>query len=137
MYEVKSGPDNRIPGPMVLAVDDDPGILKIIEVALGRNGYTVQTAPNGEAALEILRKIMPAVLILDVRMPGLTGFQLSERLKQDERYEKLPVLFLTAEGTPQDYKTGYKAGAVVYMVKPFSPDRLLKTVQMLAPIPSL
>jgi len=123
------------PGPTVLAVDDDPGILRIIEVLLTRNGYTVRTAPNGEKALSLLRNFQPAVLITDVQMPGMSGYDLCSVVKHDERLAAVPVVFLTAQGTPQDYKTGHDMGAVMYMVKPFKPERLLQVVQMLAPLP--
>jgi len=122
-------------GPTVLAVDDDPGILRIIEMLLSRNGYTVRTAPNGEKALSLLRSFSPAVLITDVQMPGMSGYDLCSVVKHDERLATVPVVFLTAQGTPQDYKTGHDMGAVMYMVKPFKPERLLQVVQMLAPLP--
>lgn len=122
-------------GPIVLVVDDDPGILRIIEMQLQRNGFQVITAPNGQEALKVLRRTIPAVIILDVMMPGMSGYDVCQVVKRNERLEKVPVIFLTAKGSPQDYKTGMDSGGVVYMVKPFSPDKLLQVVQMMASAP--
>ena len=121
-------------GPLVMAVDDDPSILRIIEMLLSRNGYTVRTAPNGEKALTLLRNLQPTVLITDVQMPGMSGYDLCSVVKHDDRLRNVPVVFLTAQGTPQDYKTGHDMGAVMYMTKPFKPEKLLQVVQMLAPL---
>ena len=121
-------------GPLVLAVDDDPGILRIIEMLLSRNGYTVRTAPDGQKALEILKTILPAIMITDVQMPLMSGYDLCQVVKRDTRLQNMPVIFLTAQGTPQDYKTGHDSGAVMYMVKPFKPEKLLNAVRMVAPL---
>ena len=122
-------------GPLVLAVDDDPGILRIIELLLSRNGYTVKTAASGENALTVLRTVVPAVLITDVAMPGMSGYDLCQVVKRDERLQNVPVVFLTAQSSPQDFKTGHDAGGVVFMVKPFKPEKLLQVVRMVAPPP--
>ena len=123
-------------GPLVLAVDDDPGILRIIEMLLSRSGYAVKTAPSGEDALMLLRTIVPAVLITDVVMPGMSGYDLCQVVKRDERLQSVSVVFLTAQGAPQDFKTGHDAGGVVYMSKPFKPERLLQVVRMIVPPPN-
>jgi CheY-like chemotaxis protein len=120
-------------GPLVLAVDDDASILRVVEMLLSRNGYTVRTAASGEDALTMLRSIVPAVLITDVQMPGMSGYDLCSVVKSDARLQNVPVIFLTAQGSPQDYKTGHDLGAVVYMSKPFKPEKLLHAVQMVAP----
>jgi two-component system sensor histidine kinase ChiS len=123
------------PGPLILAVDDDPSILRVIELLLARNGYSVKTAPNGEEALTLLRSIVPAILITDVAMPGMSGYDLCQVVKRDERLQNVPVVFLTAQGSPQDFRTGHDSGGVVYMVKPFKPEKLLQVVRMIAPPP--
>src|SRR5207245_239000 len=123
-------------GPVVLAVDDDPAVLRVIEALLTRNGYMVKTASTGAEALKILSQIVPAVLILDVMMPEISGYDLCYLVKSEERLKKTPVIFLTARGAPQDFKTGQDVGAVRYMVKPFQPDRLLPVIQMVSPHPA-
>lgn len=120
-------------GPLVLTVDDDPSILRVVEMLLSRNGYTVRTAASGELALKLLSHLVPAVLITDVQMPGMSGYDLCSVIKSDGRLQNVPVIFLTAQGSPQDYKTGHDLGAVVYMSKPFKPEKLLQVVQMVAP----
>src|SRR5882672_5563707 len=120
--------------PAILAVDDDPAVLRIIESLLTRHDYPVKTAASGEDALRILRDLTPAVLILDVMMEGISGYDVCHVVKRDPRLQEVPVIFLTSKGTPQDYKTGHDLGAVIYMVKPLKADKLLNIVQMLLPV---
>jgi DNA-binding response OmpR family regulator len=120
--------------PIVLAVDDDPAVLRIIESQLKRHDIAVKTAANGEEALAILRELTPAVLILDVMMDGISGYDLCHVVKRDPRLQDVPVIFLTSRGTPQDYKTGHELGAVIYMVKPLKAEKLVNIVQMLIPV---
>jgi DNA-binding response OmpR family regulator len=120
--------------PIVLAVDDDPAVLRIIESQLTRHDFDVKTAANGEEALAILRELTPAVLILDVMMEGISGYDLCHVVKRDRRLQDVPVIFLTSRGTPQDYKTGHELGAVIYMVKPLKAEKLANIVQMLVPV---
>ena len=111
-------------------MDDDPGNLRIIEMLLTRNGFSVLTARNGQEGLKLLRKMVPACLILDVQMPGMSGYDICAVVKRDERLEKVPVIFLTGQDSPQDYKTGMDAGGIIYMAKPFKPERLLQSVRL-------
>jgi DNA-binding response OmpR family regulator len=120
--------------PVVLAVDDDPAVLRIIESQLSRHDFVVKTSASGEEALRMLRDLTPALLILDVMMEGISGYDLCLVVKRDQRLKEVPVIFLTSRGTPQDYKTGHELGAVIYMVKPFKAEKLLNIVQMLIPV---
>jgi DNA-binding response OmpR family regulator len=120
--------------PVVLAVDDDPAVLRIIESQLSRHDFAVKTASNGEEALRILRDLTPAVLILDVMMDGISGYDVCHAVKLDPRLQNVPVIFLTSRGTPQDYKTGHELGAMIYMVKPLKAEKLVNLVQMLIPV---
>jgi DNA-binding response OmpR family regulator len=120
--------------PVVLAVDDDPAVLRIIESQLTRHEIVVKTAANGEEALRILKGLVPAVMILDVMMDGISGYDLCHLVKRDPRLQEVPVIFLTSRGTPQDYKTGHELGAVIYMVKPLKAEKLIHIVQMLIPV---
>lgn len=121
---------------VVMAVDDDPAVLRIIEAQLGRYDYIVKTAASGEEALQMLREVTPSILILDVMMEGISGYDVCLVVKRDERLKNVPVIFLTSRGAPQDYKTGHEMGAVIYMVKPLKMDTLINVVQMLAPVPA-
>ncbi len=116
--------------PLVIAMDDDPGNLRVIEMLLTRNGYSVITAANGQEGLKLLRKMVPACLILDVMMPGMSGYDVCQVVKRDERLEKVPVIFLTGQDSPQDYRAGMDSGGVIYMAKPFKPERLLQAVRL-------
>lgn len=126
--------DDSQPMPVILAVDDDPAVLRIIEAQLARHSLVVKTAPSGEEALRILREMTPAALILDVMMEGISGYDLCHVIKRDPRLQNVPVIFLTSRGTPQDYKTGHELGAVIYMVKPLKIEKLVNVVQMLIPV---
>ena len=130
--------ENSKPGarkvPVILAVDDDPAVLRIIESLLSRHDFVVKTAASGEDALRMLREVTPAVLILDVMMNGISGYDLCHVVKRDPRLQEIPVIFLTSRGTPQDYKTGHELGAVIYMMKPLKVEKLVNIVQMLIPV---
>ena len=121
---------------IVLAVDDDRIVLRLIEAKLASHDYDVKTASNGEEALKILGEITPAVLILDVSMSGISGYDVCRFVKQDERLKNIPVIFLTSRDTPRDYKTGHDLGAVMYVAKPVKPDQILRAVQMLSATPA-
>ena len=120
--------------PVVLAVDDDPAVLRIVESLLTRHDYKVKTAASGEDALRMLQTLTPSVLILDVLMEGISGYDVCTVVKRDPRLQDVPVIFLTSKGTPKDYKMGHDLGAVIYMVKPLKPEKLLNVVQMLVPV---
>ena len=120
--------------PLVMAVDDDPMVLRIIESQLTRHDYTVKTASSGQEALRMLQAITPDVLILDVMMGDVSGYDLCHVVKREARLKNVPVIFLTSRGNPQDFKTGHDLGAVIYMVKPLKAEKLVNVVQMLVPV---
>jgi CheY-like chemotaxis protein len=120
--------------PLVLAVDDSPVQLHLIQDALTRNGYAVKTAASSEEALAILAVVVPAVIISDVLMSGMSGYELCQRLKRDENLRKIPVILLTGENSPKDFKAGSDAGAVMYVTKPFKAESLLNAVRVLCPV---
>jgi CheY-like chemotaxis protein len=124
------------PNPVVLAVDDDRMVLRLIEAKLTGHNYVVKTASSGEEALKILGKITPAVLILDVMMAGISGYDVCRFVKKEERLKDIPVIFLTSQDTPKDYKTGHELGAVMYVAKPIKQDQILRAVQMLSATPT-
>jgi DNA-binding response OmpR family regulator len=119
----------------VLAVDDDPAVLRIIKSFLEQNEYLVKTALSGEEAFAILLQETPSLLILDVMMPGASGYDICRLIKRDVRLKNVPVVFLTSKSEPKDFKTGHELGAVIYMTKPFKAQKLLNVVQMLCPLP--
>lgn len=133
MLDTNARTGSREP-PLVLAVDDSPVQLRLIQDALTRNGYAVKTAPSGEAALAMLAVVVPAVIISDVMMSGMSGYELCQQLKRDENLRRIPVILLTGESSPKDFKLGSDAGAVMYVTKPFKPESLLNAVRMLCPV---
>ena len=106
----------------ILVVDDDVHILQLVNIYLTREGYQVLQAENGQQALQLLEGSLPDLAIVDVMMPGMDGFTLTEILSQD--YD-IPVLLLTAKGELEDKERGFLAGSDDYVVKPFEPRELL------------
>ncbi len=112
----------------ILVVDDDPQIVSVLKRGLAYEGYTLDTAENGEKALAIARATPPDLVVLDIMMPGLDGIEVTRRLRQGS---DIPVLLLTAKGTIPDKVAGLDAGADDYLVKPFAFDELLARVRAL------
>ena len=115
----------------ILAVDDDEFILKLVSVTLSQAGYQVFTATDGAEALNQISSIQPDLVILDVRMPGMTGYQVCQRLRSRPKFSSLPVLMLTANDTLEQKIKGFEAGTDDYMIKPFQPAELTARVQVL------
>lgn len=113
----------------ILIADDEPYILNILDFSLGAEGYTVLQAVDGESALRLTIENLPDLAILDVMMPGLDGYEVCRRLKDDPRTKGVPVVLLTARNSLEDRRRGEAVRADGYMTKPFSPQRLLDLVQ--------
>ena len=115
--------------PLVLVADDDPDILDLVRYRLERSGYAVATADNGADAVRLASELSPALAVLDVMMPGLTGFDVTRRLREDPQTVRIPVILLTARAQEADVQEGFAAGADDYLRKPFSPRELSARVQ--------
>lgn len=113
----------------LLLVDDDPNLVFLVKDYLEFQGYTVTTAENGVAALEVLKKYIPDMIICDVMMPEMDGYALIEKVRQDPRTDWIPVMFLSAKGQSHDRVKGLNQGADFYMVKPFEPEELIAQVE--------
>jgi len=113
----------------ILIVDDEKDILELISFNLAKEGYLVETAESGEAALRAARDSSPNLLILDLMLPGLDGLEVCRQLKENEATRRLPVLMLTAKGEDSDVITGLELGADDYITKPFSPKVLVARVR--------
>jgi DNA-binding response OmpR family regulator len=115
--------------PLVLVADDDEDILGLVSFRLERSGYEVAAAKDGEEALRLARKLSPALVVLDVMMPRLDGYEVTRRLREDEATRGIPVILLTALAQEADVARGFESGADDYLRKPFSPQELAARVQ--------
>ncbi len=115
--------------PRILAVDDEPNIVRLIQVNLERQGYQVETANNGAQALAKIKANRPDLVVSDVMMPEMDGFELLANIRRDPTLMDLPVIMLTAKAQDRDVMTGYQTGADMYLTKPFNPQELLQFVK--------
>ena len=127
---VKPKPEQTLQtGERILVVDDEPDIIALVAYHLARSGYRVSTASTGPEALNAARDEHPALIILDLMLPELSGFQVLERLREDRALTDTPVLMLTARREEHDRVQGLSLGADDYLVKPFSPQELVLRVR--------
>src|SRR5512147_753309 len=112
--------------PLILVADDDPQLLRLVTRNLQLEGYETLSASDGQQALDLIETRMPDVLLLDVMMPRLDGFSVTERVRQ---YSVVPIIIVTARGQEQDKIHGLDLGADDYLTKPFSVEELLARVR--------
>lgn len=115
----------------VLVVDDEVNITQILEFSIGAEGFDVITAQNGEEAIEKARREQPDLIILDIMMPKIDGYEACRILKANPLTRNIPVVLLTAKGRDIDKRLGTEVGATDYIVKPFSPNRLVERINQL------
>lgn len=115
--------------PKILVVDDEVHIQKIIDYKLRTAGYTVIAAADGLEGIEKAREERPDLILLDVMMPRMDGFQALEALKRDPSTKAIPVFMLTVKGKEMDRVRGLKMGVAAYITKPFSPNALLARIE--------
>ena len=122
--------DNNRSKPLVLVVDDEEHITELLAMGLGFNGFDVERAANGRAALAAIEARRPDLAILDVMMPDLGGFDVAKRIRQTERAgSRMPIIFLTAKDATADKVEGLRLGADDYVTKPFSIEELIERVK--------
>ncbi len=125
---VNRDPSGRL--PLVLAVDDEEHITELVAMALGYNGFEVERAASGRAALDAVERRRPDLIVLDVMLPDLDGFEVARRLRQSEGAgTRVPVIFLTARDTTADKVEGLRLGTDDYVTKPFSIEELVERVR--------
>jgi DNA-binding response OmpR family regulator len=122
-------PDTKGPKPRVVIADDDDDIRRLVQLTVANAGCDVTSAPDGESALEAVRAVLPDLVILDVLMPRMDGWEVAKELKRDPKTAGIPIMFLTSKGQEHDVLEGFEAGGADYVVKPFSPRELQARVR--------
>jgi DNA-binding response OmpR family regulator len=115
----------------ILVAEDERDIRELIGFTLRHHGHTVLTAPNGEEALALALRELPDLVLLDIRMPRLTGYDVCRRLRAEPSTRDIPIAFLSAKGQEAEIQAGMDAGATDYILKPFAPDQLINRVALL------
>ena len=115
----------------LLLVDDEPGLRQAVQAYLEDSGFTVHVASNARDGWELLQKTSPDLVISDIMMPQVDGYQFLKQMREDPRFQALPVIFLTARGMTADRIQGYQSGCDAYISKPFDPDELVAIVSNL------
>lgn len=110
--------------PLVLVAEDERDIRELIVITLELEGFRVVEVPNGEEAVKKAKEIMPDLILMDVRMPKMTGYEACKALKAEAATKSIPVIFLSAKGQEAEVNTGLELGAEEYFLKPFAPDEL-------------
>ena len=114
--------------PLILVAEDERDIRELIVFTLQISGFNVVEVPNGEEAFKKATEIKPDLILMDVRMPKMTGYEACEALKDQESTKDIPVVFLSAKGQETEISMGLELGAVDYFLKPFEPDKLSEKV---------
>lgn len=118
--------------PKLLLVDDEPGLRAAVQAYLeDDNEFSVQVAASADEAWELMEKSPPDLVISDIMMPQVSGYEFLNRLRAEPRFQTLPVIFLTARGMTADRIVGYEAGCDAYLPKPFEPEELVAIVRNL------
>ena len=117
----------------VLVVDDEPDVLLLCRLHLQQRGHELLEASTGSVALELARERHPDVIVVDLMLPGMTGYEVLETLKADEQTSDIPVLVLTAKSLRADRERSHGLGAAGFLTKPFLPSELCELVESLVP----
>lgn len=112
----------------ILIAEDERDIRDLIQFTLMFAGHKITAAANGAEALELAPKVKPDLIMMDVRMPKMTGYEACREMKKIEELKKVPVIFLSAKGQDEEKQTGIEAGAIAYILKPFAPDDLTRQI---------
>ncbi|MBA4386996.1 MAG: two-component system response regulator [Verrucomicrobia bacterium] len=117
----------------ILVVEDEPQIRLGLKMRLERNGYEIVEAEDGVAGLSMARTEKPDLIILDIMLPKMDGYQMARMLKFDEKFKSIPIVMLTARSQQTDRDTGQAVGADAYLTKPFKSEELLAAIAKLLP----
>lgn len=112
----------------ILVAEDERDIRELINFTLSFAGHEVTQVPNGEEAVTMAQEIKPDLIMMDVRMPRLTGYEACRKMKEIDSVKDIPVVFLSAKGQDDEIAIGMEAGAIDYILKPFAPDDLTQRI---------
>jgi two-component system alkaline phosphatase synthesis response regulator PhoP len=115
----------------ILVAEDEPDIRELLSFTLKYGGFDVVTAANGLEAIEQAQKSKPDMILLDVRMPRMTGYEACKVLKEKPETSSIPIVFLSAKGQEAEVERGIEVGAIDYILKPFAPDTLISQIKKL------
>lgn len=115
----------------ILIAEDEPDIRELVAFTLRFAGHEVTATSNGEEALNQASVMIPDLILMDVRMPRMTGYDACRAMKSDPSLKDIPVVFLSAKGQDSEIQTGLEAGAEEYLLKPFAPDQLTERVKVI------
>jgi len=112
----------------ILVVDDEPNLVRLMEFVLGSKGHQMIVAHNGEEALARVAEQKPDLILLDIMMPRVDGYEVVRRLRADPDYASIPIIMLSAKAQDADVEKGHEVGVNEYVTKPFSPPHLVEVV---------
>jgi CheY-like chemotaxis protein len=112
----------------ILIAEDERDIRELIQFTLMFAGHEITAASNGAEAVELAPQVKPDLIMMDVRMPKMTGYEACREIKKHESVKDVPVIFLSAKGQDEEIQTGKDVGAVAYILKPFAPDELTQKI---------
>ena len=115
--------------PVILVVDDDPVIVRLLEINLSLEGFAIVATTRGEEAVRLAKERRPALLLLDLMMPGMDGWAVREALLEDPTTADIPVVVVSARTQDEDRERGYALKVAAYITKPFDPAELVETVR--------
>ena len=113
----------------ILIAEDEPDIRDLVAFTLRFAGHDVTPTSNGEEAFQQASVVMPDLILMDVRMPKMTGYEACRAMKADPALKDIPVVFLSAKGQDSEIQTGMEVGAEEYLLKPFAPDQLVQRIK--------
>lgn len=114
---------------VIIGVDDNPSGLKLIEMALSSKGYTFFGATSGKECIDLAYRMRPALILLDIQMPGMDGFETCRRLRAQAHLSTVPIVFVTALNTKEEVQQALAAGGNDFLVKPITPAKLIERVE--------
>ncbi len=123
------GIENAVVKKRILVVDDEPHILELVKISLEGDHFEILQAANGDEGLKLAGQKHPDLILLDIQMPGMDGYEVCRKLKTTKETEAIPVLILTSKDKPVDKERWRDSGASAYLTKPFSPLKLLAVVK--------